>query len=456
MKTAAGVDSPAGRRFLLEAEVTSQLEHPGIAPVHGRGNTDDGRPFYTMRFIEGETLQDATRRFHAPAGVAAGARNVEQRRLLRAFVTVCETVAYAHSRGVIHRDLKPSNVMVGPFAEVLVMDWGLAKQMGNTDWVTQKGRPTVVQSETEPKAPLSERDTPGNSPNTPLVDLTVYGRAKGSPSFMSPEQARGEWDRVGPASDVYSLGSTLFYLLTGRVPYDGRTSAEVVAKVKEGEFASPRSLSGEVPAALDAVCRKAMAFDPANRYPTAQSLADDIERWLADEAVSAWTEPFAVRVRRWARRHRTIVTATSAALAVGFVLLAAAGYRLDRKNRDLDKANTDLSQAQQLEVGLRKQADERFQIALESNAHLVTDIQTKLIHAPGTRAVRGAVDRGNHSTRALAAKSRRNSRGRSDEARCAAQARRSVSRRRAESHQGVRRIRCCARTSHEPAPAVPG
>jgi serine/threonine protein kinase len=129
MKAAGGVDSPAGKRFLLEAEVTSQLDHPGIAPVHGRGQTEDGRPFYAMRFIEGETLQEAARRFHAPSGVPANARNVERRRLLRAFVGVCETMAYAHSRNILHRDLKPANVMVGPFGEVLVMDWGLAKSV---------------------------------------------------------------------------------------------------------------------------------------------------------------------------------------------------------------------------------------------------------------------------------------------------------------------------------------
>ncbi len=398
MKTAAGPDSPAGRRFLLEAEVTSQLEHPGIAPVHGRGNTDDGRPFYTMRFIEGETLQDATRRFHAPAGSPPSQRNVELRRLLRAFVGVCETVAYAHSRGVIHRDLKPSNVMVGPFGEVLVMDWGLAKQTGKAESGKRNENPkpsAIEQPRSAPEAglrtPHSEMDTPADSPNTPAIDITVYGRAKGSPSFMSPEQAHGDWDFVGPASDIYSLGSTLFYILTGRVPYDGRTSAEVVAKVKEGAFAPPRSHSNNIPAALDAICRKAMAFEQDERYPTARLLADDVERWLADEPVSAWREPFALRARRWARRNRTLVTATSAALVVGFILLAVYGYRLDRKNHDLDRANSELTQANTRERAEREKAQERFQVALESSANLVTDIQSKLIRSPGTRVVREAL-----------------------------------------------------------------
>jgi serine/threonine protein kinase len=332
MRSAAPIDSPAGGRFMLEAEVTSQLEHPGIAPVHGRGQTDDGRPYFAMRFIDGETLQDATRRFHAPAGIDAGARNVERRRLLRALVGVCETVAYAHSRGVIHRDLRPSNIMVGPFGEVLVMDWGLAKQVRSEE--------LGVRSGDLPCTPYSSLLTPHSIADTPQVDPTDFGMAKGSPAFMSPEQARGEWDRLGPASDIFSLGSTLFYVLTGRVPYDGKTNAEVVAKIRDGVLAPPGSISGEVIAALAAICRKAMALLPANRYPTAKALAEDVERWLADEPVSAWREPLTHRASRWGRRHRAIFTATVAALVIGLILLAIYSYRLGRNSADEQAART--------------------------------------------------------------------------------------------------------------------
>lgn len=382
MRSATNAESPSGRRFLQEAEITSLLEHPGIAPVHGRGKTDDGRPFYTMRFIDGETLQDATRRYHAPSAASARERNVELRRLLRAFVGVCETVAYAHSRDVIHRDLKPSNVMVGPFGEVLVMDWGLAK--------STRDRVSAARSvATEPydSVPPSDRDTPTNNLDS-SIDLTIYGRAKGSPSFMSPEQARGEWDKVGPASDIYSLGSTLYYVLTGKTPYDGRSSAEVVAKVREGVFPQPRSLNSQIDAALDAICRKAMSSLPVDRYASAKALADDVERWLADEPVSAWREPWSVRVRRWARRHQTFVTSSSAAFAVGVVLLAVYGYRLDRKNDDLQQSNEREIAARKEAEDRKKLADERFQLALGSAAVTATDIQTKLIRSPGTRALR--------------------------------------------------------------------
>jgi tetratricopeptide (TPR) repeat protein len=231
-------------------------------------------------------------------------------------------------------------------------------------------------------------DTPVNAADTPGIDLTAYGRAKGSPSFMSPEQARGEWDRVTPASDIYSLGSTLFYVLTGKVPYDGKTGAEVVDKVKTGVFCAPRTVTPEVPAALDAICRKAMSYEAGDRYATAQDLANDLERWLADEPVGAWREPFAHRARRWARRHRTLVTATAATVVVGFVLLAIAGYRLDRKNDDLKQAN-EREVALRIEAEKQKElADERFQLALDSTGSTVTDIQAKLVRSPGTRVVR--------------------------------------------------------------------
>jgi eukaryotic-like serine/threonine-protein kinase len=374
MKTAASADSPTGRQFLLEAELTSRLEHPGIAPVHGRGKTADGRPYYAMRFVDGETLQDAASRYHLPAAV--GDQNTALRRLLRAFVVVCETVAYAHAQGVIHRDLKPANVMVGPFGEVLVMDWGLATEVRNT------------------KCGAGNEDPPTTSLNNAAESttaMTVTGRAKGSPAFMSPEQARGDWDRVGPASDVYSLGSTLYYLLTGRVPYEGRTGIDVMASVRAGRFSAPRTVNKNVPPPLDAVCRKAMAFAPGDRYASARALAEDVDRWLADEPVRAWPEPLAVRARRWVKRHRTLVTATSATVFVGFVLLAVAGYRLERKNADLREAN-ERETALRLTAEQQKQlADERFTLALEATSNLVSEVQTKLVRSPATRAVRESI-----------------------------------------------------------------
>jgi serine/threonine protein kinase/formylglycine-generating enzyme required for sulfatase activity len=303
-------DIPASRaRFVLEAEITGALEHPGIVPVYGLGHYPDGRPFYAMRFVKGDNLGDAIKRFHAAerTGRDPGARALEFRKLLGRFVDVCNAIAYAHSKGVLHRDLKPDNVMLGKYGETLVVDWGLAKAIGQAD-------PSLHPDE-EPVAPSS-----GGSG----VE-TLPGKALGTPQFMSPEQAAGELDRLGPQSDVYSLGATLYTVLTGRLAFEGRDVGVVLQKVLRGEFPSPRQANPDVPRPLEAICLKAMALKPEGRYATPRALAEDVERWLADEPVFAYREPWTTRARRWIAHHRTTVTATTAAVTVALV---ACGYFL--------------------------------------------------------------------------------------------------------------------------------
>src|SRR5262249_31338825 len=198
-------DDPTSRqRFLLEAEVTGGLEHPGIVPVYGLGTYGDGRPYYAMRFIRGDSLKEAIEHFHADAAskTDASRRSLELRKLLRRFLDVCNAIEYAHSRGVLHRDIKPGNIIVGKHGETLVVDWGLAKA---------RGAATVEDSEERPLLPSSASGSAE----------TLPGSALGTPAYMSPEQARGDLDRLGPRSDVYSLGATLYCLLTGRVPFEG-------------------------------------------------------------------------------------------------------------------------------------------------------------------------------------------------------------------------------------------
>ncbi|HWE35800.1 MAG TPA: protein kinase [Isosphaeraceae bacterium] len=292
-------------RFLLEAEVTGSLEHPGIVPVYGLGHYPDGRPYYAMRFIRGDSLQEAVERFHAPGGAAQDPRRraVELQGLLRRFVAVCDTIAYAHSRGVLHRDLKPGNIMLGPFGETLVVDWGLAKPTG---------RAFADRVVPEPKAP-QEALHPTVSGNS---SATVAGTAVGTPQYMSPEQACGDLERLGPPTDVYSLGATFYHLLTGRAPFEDASVAQVLQQVRRGDITPPRRVNPGVPAPLEAICLKAMARDPEARYASPRDLARDIEHWLADAPVSAWREPWHDRVRRWVGRHRTAVTAAAAALIV--------------------------------------------------------------------------------------------------------------------------------------------
>jgi serine/threonine-protein kinase len=296
-------------RFLMEAEVTARLEHPGVVPVYGLVRDDAGRPCYAMRFVRGETLAHEARLFHDDIGRRPGERQLAFRHLLQRFIGACQAVAYAHSRGVVHRDLKPQNVMLGAFGETLVIDWGLAKPVGRSEEQRVAGEETL------------RPDAAGG------VDATRTGAAVGTPAYMSPEQAAGRWDVVGPAADVYSLGATLYHLLTGRAPVRGENLAELRQKVQQGDYPSPREANPGVPKALEAVCRRAMALKPEDRYASAADLAADVERWLADEPVSAYREPLRARARRWLRRHRGLtitgaggVVVAVAALAVGLVL----------------------------------------------------------------------------------------------------------------------------------------
>jgi serine/threonine protein kinase len=280
-------DHPESRaRFLLEAEVTGGLEHPGVVPVYGLGTYDDGRPFYAMRFIRGDSLHNAIQAFHRAGERGAQAPRfdgLEFRQLLGRFVSVCQTVAYAHARGVLHRDLKPGNIMLGRYGETLVVDWGLAKAIGRSagDGAATEG-------------PLR--------PSSDGAWATLVGTAVGTPVYMSPEQADGRLDEFGPASDVYSLGVTLYEVLTGRQPFEGDGVEDVLAQVRRGAFAPPRQVLPAVPRPLEAVCLKAMAQEPADRYASAQALAVDIEHWLADEPVKAWREPRSLCLARWCRR----------------------------------------------------------------------------------------------------------------------------------------------------------
>ena len=258
-------DDPISQaRFVLEAEVTGRLEHPGIVPVYGLGRDSAGQPYYVMRFIEGETLKTAIARFHRPDGrrLQPSDREVAFRRLLQSLVAACNAVAYAHSRGVVHRDLKPENIMLGPFGETLVVDWGIAKTLKSEE-------------------AAEERSTHA-SPEAGDSSLTLPGAAVGTPRYMSPEQASGHLDQVGTASDVYGLGATLYCLLVGHAPFPDGDVTEVLDRVRRGIFPAPRRLRSEIDRVLEAVCLKAMAPRPEDRYGSPLELAEEIEKWLAD------------------------------------------------------------------------------------------------------------------------------------------------------------------------------
>jgi eukaryotic-like serine/threonine-protein kinase len=299
-------------RFIREAEITGSLEHPGIVPVYALGRHADGRPYYAMRLIQGRTMHDAVQHYYSPdLKVTPVDRNLLFRKLLQRFVSVCQTVAYAHSRGIIHRDLKPANVLLGQYGEALVADWGLARPFHPTDGCGS-----------DPEIPVEP------DPGDPPSNETMMGSALGTPAYMSPEQSEGRWDKVGPASDVYSLGATLFTILTGQAPMPKLPWAEAHRRIVNGEIPSPKQINPHAPRGLVAVCLKAMAIKAENRYHSALALSEDIEHWLADEPVSAEPEPLAERTQRWIRRHRTLVWAVCVlwitgglALSVGLVVV---------------------------------------------------------------------------------------------------------------------------------------
>ncbi len=306
-------DPETRNRFIREAQITGGLEHPGIVPVYGLGTYLDGRPYYAMRFIRGASLKQAIEDFHKAdqAGRNAGERSLAFRRLLRRYIDVCNTVAYAHSRGVLHRDLKPANIMLGKFGETLVVDWGLAK----AGIRGEPSRPGAAEPTIGDERPLQPDSAASSN-----LEPTQMGEALGTPAYMSPEQAAGRLDQLSLSSDIYSLGSTLYVLLTGERPFKGD---DVVAQVQRAQFPSPRQLKPDTPPALDAICGKAMALQPANRYESALALAADVEQWLADEPVAAYSDPWWERVGRWSRRHRTALVGAAVFLISAVIALSA-------------------------------------------------------------------------------------------------------------------------------------
>jgi serine/threonine protein kinase len=239
-------DPALSARLLQEARVIAKLEHPGIVPLHDAGTLPDGRPYYTMKLVQGESLDELAKDL---GGIADR---------LRTFLRVCEPVAFAHAHGVLHRDLKPANVMIGPFGEVLVMDWGLSKLLGET-----------------PSRHATPEDRTVALPSASLA--TAHGCVLGTPGYMAPEQREGEI--VDPRADVYSLGAILAFLL--------------------------QFVPQQVPPPLAAICRKAKAENRNERFASVTDLASDIAYFLDGLPVSAYPEGILARAWRWIARNRT-------------------------------------------------------------------------------------------------------------------------------------------------------
>jgi tetratricopeptide (TPR) repeat protein len=347
----------AKKRFLAEAQVTGQLEHPGIVPVHDMGLDEAGRPFYVMKFVRGRSLKQAIDEYHA-TGSNQGDRELQWHRLLQVFVDICHAVAYAHSRGVLHRDLKPDNVMLGPYGETMVLDWGLARV---------RGQPEAINS------------PPGISGSSSGTAETTAGSIMGSPLYMAPEMAHGKMLDVDERTDVYLLGATLYQILTGQPPRDGQSRDEILNLARTSQPVPPRGRKPDIPKAIEAICLKASAEDKDNRYASALNLAQDVQRYLAGEPVLAFPENAFARTWRWCRRHRRALGRT----AVTLLILAAAGFVLVRFRQMQQRQRESLQEAAELrEQELTRAQIEKFDGLVDEARFYAASTDPITEHAP--------------------------------------------------------------------------
>jgi eukaryotic-like serine/threonine-protein kinase len=269
-------------RFVNEAQITGQLEHPSIVPVYELGSQEGGSPFYTMKRVRGRSLAEI---------IDEG--DLSLPRLLSIFLKACDGVAFAHANRVVHRDLKPANIMVGEYGEVLVLDWGVAKLLDQTE---------------EPVAESAAVDFANVSSvqGTAHVDVTMAGDVLGTPAYMPPEQAYGKIHEIDERSDIYSLGAILYEMLTGCSPVEGTSAQQILINVSQGKIQPPEKRTPKrlIPAELSAVAMKALAKEKNNRYADVPALSADINRYLDGRAVSAKDDSFFESLAKLLRRNR--------------------------------------------------------------------------------------------------------------------------------------------------------
>lgn len=373
-------------RFLEEAQITAQLDHPSIVPIHDLGFDEEGRAFYTMRLVQGRELGAI---FHLARERKEGWNLA---RVIGVLVKVCQAVAYAHGKGVVHRDLKPSNIMVGELGEVYVMDWGLAKAVEGLSRDVVRTQLGDELSGLETIAVARSGLTAGGS------DPTQYGTIVGTPAYMAPEQARGDAEGPEPAGDIYALGAILYELLTGHPPYMGQgestTAEDVIHTLRTKAPADISMLGREAPVELQAICAQAMARDKNERYPTSLEYAEDLQAYLDGRVVSAHASGHLARLKKWIGRNRVL----AAALLLTFLAILSVAVISTRASLQLARAlqRTEEEQERTLEAlaesfflqGIQHHEQGNVRLAL---AHWGKALDHDPAHAPTAARVAAAL-----------------------------------------------------------------
>ena len=326
-------DASKKLRFVEEAQITGQLEHPNIVPIHELGLDSQKRLFFSMKLVKGRSLGQIVEALRTEPKTAE--KDYSLGRLLNIFVNICHGLAYAHARNVVHRDLKPANIMVGDFGEVYVMDWGLAKvlrsEADNALAPTgQHAAATVAVDAPSTMAATGSGSDSGavRTNRQPTADQTQEGSILGTPVYMPPEQASGQVGTIDRRSDIYSLGAILYELLTLEPPIDRDGGAmAILMRVIQGQIVPPeqrapkRAAAGKIPSELSAVALKALAREPKERYQTVEAMRRDVERFLEGRSVSAKTDSAREMLVKFVRRNKAFSIVT----LVAMVVIAAVG-----------------------------------------------------------------------------------------------------------------------------------
>ena len=356
-------------RFLEEAQITGQLDHPGIVPVHELGLDPEGRVYFTMKLVKGRTLAEVL------YTARDGRDGWTQAKVLGAIQRVCEAMAYAHEKGVVHRDLKPANVMIGAFGEVYVMDWGLARVVGAPDRRDVRLRFAEPDQPREAAPRRSSLETDRDelrkaSPSSPL--LTMDGQVVGTPAYMPPEQAAGRVDEIGPHSDVYSVGAMIYHLLAGDPPYTGSGAREVWLRACAGPPPPIEALAPRAPPELLAICSKAMQRDWRGRYRDMKEMAADLAAFLEGRVVRAYETGAIAEAKKWIRRNRELAASIAAAVALAIGGLAWVSIVQTRASEAMHRKNVELAAATKTAQANESRAVEQEQLATRKAADVLS------------------------------------------------------------------------------------